>query len=290
MLVSGTKTTLGIGFLATTIKLIIAISVAFFINDSVNKKLIKIFSTCFNIIVEILIAFLILRLPWYKELELKYAIIVYGMVLGIIGWGRLARTIEECKDSIASIIANYFIELSRVLFIQFILGIGVITVGINKFANIKTKWGYMPDYNPEWAGMLATAGKALKTRSLWLIIGPSICFTIAIIGFLLLGKGILYDVEVDNHRKLKKIGLFFSPKKFINECKNLYRYWGSVVFKSFIVVLIICVIVGQFHINKYNNKYQVDLDIEFKHIEELSKYEGRQIGTLERDKAAGYIA
>lgn len=290
MLVSGTKTTLGIGFLATTIKFIIAILVVFTINERVRKKIIKTYSIVFNIVVEIIIAFLILRLPWYKELDLKYAIIVYGLVLGIIGWGRLARKIDESNDSIASMIGNGFIELSRVLFIQFVLGIGGITVGVNKFANIETKWGYMPNYNPEWAGMLATVGKALSTRSFWLIIGPSICFIIAIISFLLLGKGILYDVEVDNYKKLKKIALFFSPKEFINQCNNLYRYWGNVVFKSFVVALIIFIIVGQFHINKYKNRYQFDLDIAYKHIEELSKYEGRKTGTLERDKVANYIA
>lgn len=285
LLIAGTRTTLFIGLLASLFKLLISISIANWSKEIVSNRLIKFFSKGCNIVVEIIIAFLVLNSNWYKGLELKLAILVYALTLGLIGWGRFAKSIKNKDKMTSRIISNYFIEVGRVLIIQFVLGIAGITVGVNKFANIETKWGFIPNYNPEWGGMLATANKAISTKSYWLIIGPTICFAIAIIGFILLGKGILYDVEADSYRKLKKIGLFFSPKEFISHFKNLSRYWESVVLKSLVAILIVCAIIGQLHINKYKNSYQENLDYAYKHIEELSKCEGSG-----RDKVANYIA
>lgn len=292
MLIVGAKTTLGVGFLAALFKLAVALPIVYWRKESISDKLIRFFSKGCNIVVEIIIAFFVLNLNWYKQLNLKSAIVIYALILGVIGWGRLAKSLKNKDNVVPRVIANYFIEVSRVLIIQCVLGLAGITVGINKFADIKTKWGYIPNYNPEWGGMLATAGKAITSKSYWLILGPSIFFAISIIGFMLLGKGILYDVEEDKYAKLRKIGLFFSPKEFMNQCNNLGRYWESVVFKSFVAILIVCIVVSQFHTSKYQNRYQMDIDNIYNHIEEFSKseYEGRLTGTTERDNAANYIA
>src|SRR5699024_7771571 len=151
------------------------------------------------------------------------------IVLAIIEWGRLDKTLRDQiekiilkeKDNISKkevfkkifpkVFANFFIETAKTLTTLCILGVLGIAIGANKLGNINLNngWDGIYNYYPEWSGMLNIARKAIVGENYWLALFPLIGFTLSIIGFNLVGEGILYEVEEDYtifYNRIKVIG------------------------------------------------------------------------------------
>lgn len=306
LLIAGSKVTLGIAMLTAAMRMMIAFIFSIFTRNRISSKTIKNLSLLFNLIVEAIVGFYIFNRQSFKQLSLGQAIIAYSVVLALVGWARYAKSIRKAIDYIAdenkttirivreiipNIVANYFLEVGRVLFILCLLGLLGICVGVNKYSSIETAWGVIPNYNPEWGGILATAKIAIAQKKYWLVVNPLICFIISILGFKLTGRGILNEIESDRtklHSRFNKFRSYFSIRNYIEELESFSDNKMRVLVKSVLFILLIYLIISP----EPKIDYKINGDRAVKDLEEFSqdKYEGRLTGTEGRDKACEYIA
>lgn len=308
LLIKGTKVTIGIAFIASLIRLIIG-NLAFWITydkRKVYKKTNNFYYFFLSLALEILIGYFILNRTYFKELELYQAIWAYGIVLGIIGWTRVFYSLNKdvfykrndssnktgIKTIFPNMAINFFLEMGIVLFTLCIFGFLGITVGVDKYVAINTKWGSIPNYNPEWGGILGIAKQAITKGKYWLIVDPLIFFTISIMGFLLVTKGLLNNIK--NYgtivsKGMKKFINFFSPKQYIEDIKRYKWNRTKVVAKSLIILMIILWIAPSANAV---DEYKINGERAWNDLETIYgslSLEGDM--TLEdKDKAAEYIA
>ncbi len=308
LLIKGTKVTVGIAFIATLIRLVLG-SLAFEITHNRKKNYResnRFYCIFISLALEIIIGYFILNRNYFKRLELHQAIWGYGIVLGIIGWTRVFHSLNQgifynwnynynkTKNEIElpTVIISFFLEMGMVLFTLCIFGFLGITVGINKYANISTKWGSIPNYNPEWGGILAVAKQAIALRKYWLILYPLIFFIINIVGFLLVAHGLLNNIN--NYgtivsRRMKKIGRFLSPKQYVKDVKRFKWNRTIVVVKSMIILLIALWIAPSVNAG---DEYKIDSVKVWQDLETIYSdlYIDGDITVEGRDKVAEYIA
>lgn len=308
LLIKGTKITVGIAFISTIIRLAIGILISFFIKDK-KKRVNNGIYYILTIILNIFIGYIIFTQPFFKELELSHSILVSGVILGIFGWGRIIISLN-CRNSVYGkrngkeinvylkektpyILINFFMEMGITLFILLILGFLGITIGVNKYSTIDTNWGVMPNYNPEWGGILAIARQAIELEAYWLIVGPLFFFIISILGFLLVGKGLSQNIK--NYgtivsKRMVRIGNFISPKQYIEDIKRFSWNKARVIVKTAIIIFIILWIAPS--INTGNGYDQIDKERVWKDLENI--YEIQQINGINsiesKDRVGEYIA
>lgn len=323
VLMAGAKNTFTIVLLATLLRFLIALPIAFFsaFGERFSKRLIVICSSTFSAVPSLLICIMILKISTISNLDLASSLMAFIIVFTIVGWGRLANTIEEkikdilnmdfiqgeiaigkSKFAIAtknvmahlmpSIVIYVFLEIALVLLLLAQLGIFEVFVG-NKSVFVMRTLGDMTRTNfnffPEWGAMLASTKQSIIGNKFWLSIFPLTAFSISIIGFNLLGQGLNYELNKRNSRFISyvnKLWFHLSPKTFIGEVKNFKTKRKVVVVKFTALALIALMII----IPILNTVVIVDKGV-MAHVNELARdeYEGRLIGTLGHQMAAEYI-
>lgn len=316
LMVVGLKVTITIAVLTALFRLLIAVPIAFYsgIGGKKSSSFIKFFYTFFNIIPEVLVGYVIFSQDIFTKISLKLAILMTSLILAIIGWGKLAKSLRDEVEKIVikeqgnvdkkilykkifpQAFANFFTETGRVLTTLCILGVLGISVGMSKFGNIdlSNDWGSMYNYYPEWSGMLNLMRKAIISESYWLAIFPLLGFAFSIIGFNLIGEGILYDIEEDYtvfYEKMKGIGYHLSPKTYLNEWKNFKYNLKNILIKSLVIIIIVFIIMTPVYERPVEKLHKVNGDNITKHVEELAKdnYSGRAMGTKEIEETRAYI-
>ncbi len=316
LIVTGTKVTIGIAVLAALFRLLIAVPISFYsgFGGRISSVLIKFFSKFFNILPEIIVGYIVLNQEFFSNLNLKISIITFSIIFAVIGWGNLARKLRDeiekiidkedktnirkkdvFKQIFPRIFANFFTETGKVLTSLCGLGILGISLGMNKFGNIEIQdgWANIHNYYPEWSGMLNSAKDAIINGQYWLPIFPLLGFTISIIGFNLVGKGFLYEIEQDEalfYRRFKLLDYHLSPKTYINEWRNVRYNMKNVITKSLVIVIIVFIIAlslprssGEIH--------EISRENLASHVEELAKdkYDNRVMETKGIDETRDYI-
>lgn len=298
LLIKGTKITLGIAFISTIIRLAIGVVILLIIKDR-KKTYNKIFYG-FSMILNILVGYIILSQPYFNRLELNYSVVAFSIVLGILGCERVNSFLNSSseiftdkdngkvkfsfKEKIPHILILFLKEIGITLFILCILGFLGITVGVNKYSTIDTRWGVIPNYNPEWGGILATAKEAINSEAYWLVVWPIIFFVIGILGFLLTARGLSYNIKNYGSivsKGMKKIGNFVSPIQYIEDIKRFSWNKSKVIVKSIIIVLIILWIAPS--INASNGYHQINGERAWKDLDNINSIETKE-------KTAEYIA
>lgn len=251
-------------------------------------------------ILNILVGYIILSQPYFNRLELNYSVLAFSIVLGILGWVRVANFLNSSseiftdkdngkvkfsfKEKIPHILIVFLIEMGITLFILCILGFLGITIGVNKYSTIETRWGVIPNYNPEWGGILATAKEAIDSEAYWLVVWPIIFFIIGILGFLLTARGLYNNIKNSGSivsKGMKKIGNFMSPKQYIEDIKRFSWNKSKVIVKSIIFVLIILWIASSIDVS--NGYYQINGERAWKDLDNISSIETKE-------KTSEYIA
>lgn len=257
ILITGTKVTIGMALIGTIIRLVIGIILS--LSKKQAKKETNLFKIVLSLITNILIIYLILNIGFFKNLELNQAILAYGVVLGIVGGIRVSRSVSIytidsdvndkkhlIKSMFPNIIISFFREMGISLFILCILGFLGITVGVNKFADIQTSFGVMPNYNPDWGGLLAISLRAIRNKAYWLVVGPLLFFILGISSFLLVSRGLSNNLEKGGSivsSNMRMVWNFFSPRQYINDMRNFSWNVDRVIVKTLIVILIIVFVV-----------------------------------------------
>lgn len=303
LLIKGSRVTLGIAFISTLIRLIIGTLISFITKDRTKRGKPAIYYIL-SLILNIAIGYLILSQSFFKELNLNTAILVSGLILGIFGWERIMISLKAkddkaygdvaswLRDKVPHIVINFFREMAVTLIILAVLGFLGITIGVNKYASIDTKFGIMPNYNPEWGGMLATAKKAIEFKAYWLVVGPGLFFIFGISAFLLISSGLLNNIKVHGSvvsKGMSKIGNFLSPKQYVEDVKRFSWNRSRVIAKTFIAIIIIMWITPS--INAVDGYYQINKERFKKDLETIHEIQEKYgINTLEaKDKIGDYI-
>lgn len=293
LLIKGTKVTVGIAFISTIIRLFIWVLTSLIIKEKERKFNNRIFYVL-SIVSNIFIAYIILSQPYFSDLELSNAILAFGLVLGILGWERMHDNKEKLtiKANFPYILINLFREVGITLFILAVLGFLGITIGVNKYSTISTNWGIIPNYNPEWGGILAIAKQAIDLKAYWLVVGPSIFFVISIIGFLLVSKGLRNNIK--NYgtivsKGMRKIGNFLSPKQYIIDIKRFSWNKSRVIAKSIVIIIIFLWIAPS--TNAGNGYYEIDGKRALKDLEKIHEIQEQNgINSVEtKQKVGEYI-
>src|SRR5690606_36576948 len=96
LLVAGTKVTVGIAFIATLLRTFIGVAAAIYISSL--RKRINIIQYMLTLLVGIVVPYLILKISYFKTLELLPALIFYGIVIGLFGWLRVSGQVSLEKE------------------------------------------------------------------------------------------------------------------------------------------------------------------------------------------------
>lgn len=323
VIMAGAKNTFTIVFLATLFRFLIAIPISFFaaFGEVISKRLITIFSSTFSAVPSLLICIMILKVDAVKNLDLGPSMVAFIVVFTIVGWGRLANTIEEkikdilnqdfiqgaiaigkSKFAIATqnvmahimpyIVIYIFLEIALVLLLLAQLGVFEVFVGNKQVFVVKTL-GQLNRTNfnffPEWGAMLASTKRSVIGNRFWLSLFPLLSFSISIIGFNLLGQGLNYELNKRNSMFISHINrLWFhlSPKTFISEIKHFKEKRRNVFLKTIAIISILVLIL----VPILNSLSIVDNSV-MASIMEISKdeYEGRLIGTAGHREFSEYI-
>lgn len=323
IIMEGAKNTFFIVFIATLLRFLVAIPIAYLaaFGEKISKNLILIFSSTFNAVPGVLICIMILKTDDLKKLDLLPSMIAFIIVFTIVGWGRLASNIQEkirdildqdfiqgsvavgkSKFAIAtqniashilpSIIVYLFLEIALVLLLLAQLGIFEVFVGnkqtfaIDIFGSAgRTNFNFFP----EWGSMLASTKRSIVGIRFWLALYPIIAFSISIIGFNLLGEGLNHELNKRNSMfisNVNKLWFHLSPITYINEIKNFKDKRKIVIGKTLGILTIILLVL----IPNLNSTSIVDNSV-MAYINEINKddYEGRLTGTSGNELFSDYI-
>lgn len=323
VIMAGAKNTFTIVFLATLLRFLIAIPIAFFaaFGERISQRLIVIFSSIFSAIPSLLVCIIVLKINVLRDLDLVSSIIAFIMVFTIVGWGRLAGIIEEkikevldldfIKGEIAigkskfviavknvtahimpSIVIYVFLEIALVLLLLAQLGVFEVFVGNKQIFAMKvlgsperTNFNYFP----EWGAMLASTRRSIVGNMFWMSLYPLLAFSVGIMGFNLLGQGLNHELNKRNSMFISYVNRFWfhlSPMTFIDEIKNFKKKRKNVILKSLTIIILAWIIMIPIL-----NAFTVTDSSIMAHLTEIHKdeYGGRLIGTDEHDKFSDYI-
>jgi len=306
LLVAGTKVTVGIAFIATLLRTFIGVAAAIYISSL--RKRINIIQYMLTLLVGIVVPYLILKISYFKTLELLPALIFYGIVIGLFGWLRVSGQVslekedyenldsKEKKALIKAMGSNiaivFFREMGISLIILCALGLLGITVGADKYAGIDTSWGSIPNYHPDWGGLLAVFPQALRKGAYWLIAFPLLFFIMGILGFLLTSRGLLNNYEQRGSvisSPMRHIINFISPIQYVRDIRRFSWNRSRVVVKSLIIVIILILVLRPVLDSK--EIYPVNMDRALKDLEYINEIT-EQYGANSkeaRDKISQYI-
>lgn len=323
VIMAGAKNTFMIVFIATFLRFLIATPIAFFaaFGEGISKRLITIFSSTFSAVPSLLICIMILKIDAIKNLELIPSIIAFIIVFTIVGWGRLASTIEDkikdilnqdfiqgaiaagkSKFAIAtqnvsvhimpSMIIYLFLEIALVLLLLAQLGIFEVFVGNKQVFVVKTVGSISRsnfNYFPEWGAMLASTKRSVTGNMFWISAFPLLVFSVSIIGFNLLGEGLNFELNKRNSRFISYVNKFWfhlSPLTYISEIMHFKEKRKNVIVKTLTIVVIVLLIV----VPVLNALLILDNGV-MGHVMEVDNdiYQGRLIGSTGHEEFGNYI-
>lgn len=321
-IIYGANVTLRTVLLIVLLRLLLAIPFGIMagIGSKIVSSLIHFFNTIFTALPTLFVAFFILNVNYVTNLEVDESIIVFAVVLSVLGWGKLAKQIEEkvsqimkeefiegeiaigkSKIQIAtqnmiphlipSLISTLFIEVGLVIFLLAQLSVFGVFVGprIN-FVKFEGAMGLSVAINPEWGSMLSRIVINNRVGNYWIGLYPALAFTVGILAFNLTGEGLRIEFEKRTSRvasNIRKFGFVFSPKVYFHQTLRFKEYYKPVIAKTLAILLIIT----YFNIPAPKSLYEFNPDKAISHIEELikPKYEGRITGFEGNYMAGEYI-
>ncbi len=323
-IIYGTRNTLHVALLVVFLRILVAMPLGIIAGMGVKSVslFINMFNTFFTTIPKLLIAFVILNINYFRNLEIDRAILAFAIVLTVIGWSKLASMIEDqtalimeedfiegevavgknplqigvqnlLPHLIPHVISFLFIEIGMVLFLLAQLSVLTVFIGPRRMPLAEAFQGnFEMAFEPEWGSMLARAPEVIRLYHdrMWLTLFPALAFFFGVTAFNLTGEGLRIEFQKRNSQIVSFIrkGFFLaSPKIYWMQLRSFKIYWKPVLGKTLAVLLIL----GYFSYPAEASQHFFDIERAKTHVEELSdeKYEGRLVGFEGGNKSGEYI-
>lgn len=298
-------------------RMIIALPIAIFAayKNKTARWIIKVFSVLFSAFPLVLAVLMLREIKIMADLFVSVSNATTFLLI-ILGWSKIARSIENEVERvldedfiegeiaigknkfeiavenivphiIPQVFVLLFLEVSIVLLIMCQIGVLNI-VATGGFYN--ADGALMAPVEFDWASLLTTASLYFGTDKAWIIIYPSIAFSIAIIGFNLLGEGLRMEFENKSSKVItgiRKVPILLSPVRLIYEMKNMDKHRHTVYKKLGAIIIIIIIL----FLPSPKSVYGFDKLNAYHTIEELSssKYMGRKAGSHGNLLVASYL-
>ncbi|MDA3845422.1 MAG: ABC transporter permease subunit [Vallitaleaceae bacterium] len=226
-IIVGAKLTMAIVMISVFVKIVLSLLFGVLAGKGTQffKSLIMISSTIGSGIPALVLTLMILRLVFVKYYPIGQSLLVFGLVIGLVEWGRVGKIVENQveqiyempfmigdkavgKSSIRIIFSSVIPHLTTTLLIHTCLEIGrsllmiaklgVFEVYVAAAAMDSGMFGnkgllgisFEPEYYPEWGALLGNARYAITSQRLWVIISTVIVMSTTILGFNMLGEGL----------------------------------------------------------------------------------------------------
>ena len=323
-LVYGTRNTMTLVFMVALCRMLIAfpLGIAAGMGVKVISWLIKVFNTFFTAVPILIFSYIILNIAYFRNLQMDLAILAFAVVLTALGWAKLAGMIEDATVRVMSedfiegeiaigktkwhiafqnvlphlipdAVSMFFKELGMAMILVAQLAVFNVFVGVTReIKALAFKANYGMILEPEWGGTLSRIAVNMRKFDTvyWMTFYPILLFSLAIVGFNLVGEGLRIEFQKRNSRVISYIRKFFStlsPKLFLSEIKAFRRYYKPVIAKVLVVVMIVLYFVIPWH----PSAYQFDTENALHHLDALldPAYMGRVSGTEGGYQAGEYI-
>lgn len=323
-IVYGTRNTLSVAILAVFLRILVALPLGIIAGMGVKSVsvFINMFNTFFTAIPKLLIAFVILNISYFRNLEMEHSIVAFAVILTVIGWSKLASMIEDqtalimeedfiegevaagknpmqigvqnlLPHLIPHVVSFLFMEIGMVLFLLAQLSVLTIFIGPRRMPlTLAFQGNFEMAFEPEWGSMLARAPEIIRLYPdrMWLTLFPALAFFFGVSAFNLSGEGLRIEFQKRNSQVVSFIrkGFFLiSPRIYWMQIREGKRYWKPVLGKSLAVILII----SYFLYPVEGSQHTFEVEQAKAHVQELSdeKYQGRLIGFEGGKESGDYI-
>ncbi|MFZ5351174.1 MAG: ABC transporter permease subunit [Bacillota bacterium] len=261
LLVYGCGQTIGLALLAAILRMFIALplGIAAAYKSEVCKYIIKQFNVVFGAFPAVLAVVFLSKIGFIaRNFETRSMLVAFLLVL--LGWGKLAHHIMSKVEEILSsdfiegeiaigkskleiALQNVIPHLLSSVVVMFFLEAAIVllnTVQVGILDAVATRQFYddegfvtTPD-DFDWASMLRGANVFLAVRQYWIVLAPTIAFSLSIIGFNMLGEGLRMEFEKRTSKVItfiKGIPSYLSPLRFVYELKNFTQYKREIAIK-----------------------------------------------------------
>lgn len=323
-LIYGTRNTMTLVFMVALFRMLLSfpLGIAAGMGFKFLSWLIKVFNTFFTAVPILIFSYIILNIAYFRSLQMDLAIIAFAVVLTALGWAKLAGMIEDATGRVMAedfiegeiaigktkwhiafqnvlphlipdAVSLFFKEMGMAMFLIAQLAVFNVFVGVTRQVKaLAFKSNYDMILEPEWGGTLSRIAVNMRNFDTvyWMTLFPIILFSIAIIGFNLIGEGLRIEFQNRNSRVISHIRKFFyalSPKLFISQVREFKAYYKPVVAKVLILALITMYVVIPWH----PSQYAFELDYALAHVQTLTDPElkGRVSGSEGGYQAGEYI-
>lgn len=323
-IIYGTRNTLSVAFLAVLLRILVAMPLGIIAGMGVKSVsvFINMFNTFFTAIPKLLIAFVILNISYFRNLEMEHSIVAFAVILTVIGWSKLASMIEDqtalimeedfiegevatgkspmqigvqnlLPHLIPHVVSFLFMEIGMVLFLLAQLSVLTIFIGPRRMPlGMAFQGNFEMAFEPEWGSMLARAPVVIRLYHdrMWLTLFPALAFFLGVTAFNLTGEGLRIEFQKRNSKIVSFIrkGFFLiSPKIYWMQIRDVKRYWKPVLGKT----LAVMIIMSYFLYPAEGSLHSFEVEQAKAHVEELSdeKYQGRLIGFEGGKESGDYI-
>ena len=273
-IIHGTKVTLTCVFWVSFFRILVGLPIGLLAGMRVRyiPKILRVANSIFTTIPSLILCFVILNIEYIRNLPLSQSMPIFIFILTFVGWPKLASLVEEKTTKILgeefiegeialgktrgeivrqnviphltpSLISWGFLEMGLILFLLAQLSILGVFIGPRQGAMIidgNPSW--FTSLDPEWSSMLSRAAIDISRGNYWLVFFPSLAFFIGITGFNLLGEGLKEEFNKRDSRVvsiIRRLGYQLSPKLYLEQVKNLRRFYRPVLIKSSALVLLL---------------------------------------------------
>lgn len=323
-IVYGTRNTLQVAFLVVMLRILVAMPLGIIAGMGVKpvSVFINMFNTFFTAIPKLLIAFVILNINYFRNLEMEHSIVAFAVILTIVGWSKLAGMIEDQTSLIMEedfiegevaagknplqigvqnllphliphVVSFLFMEIGMVLFLLAQLSVLTIFIGPRRMPLAMAFEGnFEMAFEPEWGSMLARAPEVIRLYPdrMWLTLFPALAFFFGVTAFNLTGEGLRIEFQKRTSQVVSFIrkGFFLaSPKIYWMQLKKPKVYWKPILGKTLTVLFVLVYLLFP----AQASQHYFDVQQAKAHLEELSheKYAGRLTGFEGGNKSGDYI-
>lgn len=319
-LVYGTRNTMRLGFFIALFRMIIALPMGIFagMGKKALSRFIGFFNTFFSAVPMLIFSYIVLNFNYFYRMQMDKSILAFSLVLALVGWSKLAGTIEDVTKRIMEEdfiegelaigktrfqiifqnvlphlvphgVSQFFKEMAMGLFLVAQLAVLYVFVGTTReIGAMAFRANYRMGLEPEWGGMLSriTVDVMRFEEVWWTSLFPVLFFSVAIMGINLLGEGLRIEFQKRTSRVISIIrkGIFsLSPKLLYLQIKEFNKYYRPVLLKIGLATFILL----YFFMPRYKSAVPYELESALSHFEVLSQdiYHGRASGS-----EGGYLA